>query len=220
MVNLLKPTKIIKSKRKSISLQITFTGDFIVRAPLKYTERQISQFIKEKADWIVNKRKECFKNTIKPLDFVNNKTITLLGQVYEIQLAEIKKCKIQENKILVNKGRPAEHLVKFLKGFAKNYLEPRVTTFAYDFNFIFTGISITSAKTCWGSCSYNNRLHFTYKLMFCPKDVVDYIIIHELCHTRIKSHNAQYWDIVASCCSNYKTHEKWLKQNRGIINLI
>ena len=54
----------------------------------------------------------------------------------------------------------------------------------------------------------------------CPAGVIDYIIVHELCHTIEKNHGKKFWNKVKSVLPNYKVDEKWLKDNRGIINVI
>ena len=84
----------------------------------------------------------------------------------------------------------------------------------------YSSISINSAKTRWGSCTPSNKLHFTYKLMLCPIPIVDYIIIHELCHTKVKNHSKKFWQLVEYYYPDYITCEKWLKKNRAIIEFI
>ena len=111
-------------------------------------------------------------------------------------------------------------LVRLLKRILKKYLEFRVEQISKIINFEYKSISVSSAKTNWGSCGFKNTLNFTYKLAMCPKFVVDYIIVHELVHTRIKNHSQKFWEMVKSFYPNYKTCEKWLKDNRAIVNKI
>ena len=121
---------------------------------------------------------------------------------------------------MLPKEKSKEKLISFLKNTAKKYLAERVGLISELFGFTFSSISISSAKTCWGSCGYNNKLHFTYKLMMCPQDVVDYVVLHELCHTKVKNHSKKFWQLVKDCNPYYQIHERWLKKNRGIIELI
>lgn len=218
--NLLTPTQVIRSKRKSLSLQIKTNGDFIVRSPLKYSQDRIFKFINEKRDWIIKKRLEYFTNPFLPLSVVTGETINIIGQPHKIWLAKQKNANINNGAICIPTINSKNKLVSFLKTFAKKYISNRTADIAISFNFNYESVSISSAKTCWGSCSHNNKLHFTYRLIMCPKDVIDYIIIHELCHTKIKNHSKNFWQFVASCDPNYKQHEKWLKQNRRLIELI
>ena len=219
-IDMLTPNKIIKSKRKSLSLIIKNNGEFIVRAPLKMKECDIYKFILQKKDWITKKRQEQALNKYLPLTFNCPETINLLGKPYNIVLTQISRVKVKDNTIFVPTINSKEKLVKFLKNYSKKYLTERCALIADLFNFNYSKLTISSARTCWGSCSHNNILHFTYKLIMCPEDVIDYIVLHELCHTKVKNHSAKFWALVESCCPNYKSHEKWLKKNRGIIEII
>lgn len=219
MNELLIPTQIIQSKRKSISLIIKNNGDFIVRTPLGLSKKEILKFINKKSSWIIKKRTEQKENSIKPLDF-NSSTIFLMGKLYKFNFHNKTRVALKDSYILLPKENSKERFVSFLKKTAKNYLEDRAKLIASLFNFSYSTISISSAKTCWGSCSVKNKLHFTYKLIFCPLDVIDYVVLHELCHTKVKNHSANFWALVEKCNPYYKTHENWLKKNRGIIDVI
>jgi len=217
---LLVPNQVIKSKRKSISLVIKNNGEFIVRAPIKCNEQQIYKFITQKSEWIIKKRLEQLSNSFFALSFDKPEKLFLLGKPYDIILIDKNRVNLHDKEIEVPNNNPKEKLVKFLKKFAKKYLEERAKLISTLFNFSYSSITISSAKTCWGSCSHNNSLHFTYKLIMCPEDVIDYIVLHELCHTKIKNHSSKFWHLVEMCNPNYKVHEKWLKKNRGIIDII
>lgn len=217
---LITPNQIIKSKRQTISLIIKNDGTFIVRAPLKSKDEEIFKFINQKSKWIINKRTERAKHAVEPLNFSNDEQLSLLGKSYYIIYDNIKKVKINETEIVIPNENSKEKLVSFLKNMAKKYILERTKLISSIFNFEFKSISISSAKTCWGSCSHDNRLHFTYKLIMCPEDVVDYIVLHELCHTKIKNHSNKFWALVEECNPNYKVSEKWLKQNRAVVDII
>ena len=191
MNELLIPTQIIKSKRKSISLIIKNNGDFIVRAPLKVSDRDVFKFIQEKSSWIIKKRTDQQLNAIKPLNFVNSR-ITLMGNEYSFDFHDKTRVFVKENTIFLPKENSKEKFVLFLKKFSKKYLQERVKLIASLFNFNYSSISISSAKTCWGSCSTGDKLHFTYKLILCPQDVIDYVVLHELSHTKVKNHSAKF----------------------------
>jgi predicted metal-dependent hydrolase len=78
--------------------------------------------------------------------------------------------------------------------------------------FSHAGIRITSATTRWGSCSSKKTLNFSYRLIMSPKESIDYVIIHELCHLRQMNHSARFWREVASIMPNYKIPEDHLKK--------
>ena len=220
MINLLEPTQIIKSKRKSISLVIKSNGEFIVRAPIKSSDASIVKFIKEKSNWVIKKRTESIVSAVSPFEFNGLDKMKILDKTYIVECGQITRVFIDKNKIIVPNADPKTHLISFLKKTAKKYIAERVKLISSLFNFTYNSISITSAKTCWGSCGFNNKLHFSYRLIMCPTDVVDYVVLHELCHTQVKNHSNKFWQLVASCNPYYKNHEKWLKKNRAIMDLI
>ncbi len=217
---LLIPTNIVKSKRKSISLIIKNNGEFIVRAPLRTSEKHIFDFINQKSNWIISKRKEQLNNTIFTLSFNKQEQVNILGNDYDLIYNDISRVKLYENQVIIPNKDAKKKLITFLKKIAKDYISKRIGEISNLYNFSYNSIGISSAKTCWGSCGANNNLHFTYKLVLCPPEVVDYIIIHELCHTKIKNHSKQFWQLVEKYCPSYKIYDKWLKKNRAIIELI
>lgn len=218
--NLLVPSKIVRSKRHSISLIINNNNELIVRAPLKCAEKAIYDFIYQKSEWIVKKRAELKSHSYAPLKAISGEKIPILDNIYEIMLYDKSRVKLVNNIIYLPKVNSSKNLLSYIKKFTKNYITKRVEVIAKTFNFKYKDIKISSARTRWGSCNYLNSLSFTYKLILCPKTVVDYIIIHELSHTIEKNHSKKFWNIVKTCCPNYKESEHWLKENRQIINLI
>ena len=219
-LELLTPNNIFRTRRKSISLIIKNNGEFIVRAPLKSTDADIFKFINKKVNWIIKKRREKQANQTIPLRFDKPEKITILGNIYDLAYEDNNKVKICENKIVLPKQNPKEKLVTFLKKKTNKYLTERVKHIAKTFHFNYASISVSSAKTRWGSCNYKNKLNFTYRLILCPVDVVDYIILHELCHTKVKNHSKKFWAEVEKCLPDYKIQEKWLKTNKTIIEII
>ena len=220
MQDLLIPTKIVRSKRRSIALVIENNGDFIVRAPLLANDASICKFINQKRDWIINKRTEQLINRPKQLNCLNNETISILGANYLIKLCNVARIKVADNIIYIPEVNSKEKLINYLKKFAKQVITNQTELVCKEHNLNYTSISINSAKTRWGSCSGNNKLHFTYKLMLCPIDVVKYIVIHELCHTKVKNHSNKFWELVQIYCPEYRMCEKWLKKNRAIVDVI
>lgn len=218
---LLIPKQIIRSNRKSISLIVNRSGELIVRAPLFCKDKLIFDFINKKAKWIITKKSELAQNDIySPLTFTKDETIYIIGKPYKIVLLPIKRVQLKENEIFVPNLNPMISLKNWLIKLAKTHVAKTVAEFSKKYNLKYTGISITSARTRWGSCSYKNHLNFSYKLIMCPQQVIDYIVIHELCHTIEKNHSKRFWNRVEEFCTNYKTCEKWLKQNRRIIDVI
>ena len=103
---------------------------------------------------------------------------------------------------------------------AKEILPQKIEHFSALTGLCPTAVKITSAKTRFGSCSGKNSICFSLYLMQYPEAAIDYVVLHELCHTKIKNHSSKFWAMVENCNPYYKSHEKWLKKNRGIMDLI
>ncbi len=119
-----------------------------------------------------------------------------------------------DNRLEVEKSRiiPIEKINEYKKK-AKNYIPNRVIELADIFWFKFNIIKITSAKTRWGSCTSKKNLNFSYRLILCPKEVIDYVICHELSHLKHMNHSRNFWNEVSNMMPDYKEHDRWLKKN-------
>ena len=78
------------------------------------------------------------------------------------------------------------------------------------FNYRIGRVSIRNQKTRWGSCSKHGNLNFSYKVLFLPEELADYIIVHELCHLQELNHSQKFWNLVGKVFPNYKGIRKEL----------
>ena len=96
---------------------------------------------------------------------------------------------------------------------AKEYIPKRVAYYAQLLDVTYATISIRDQKTRWGSCSSKGNLYFSWRLILAPPKVLDYVVVHELCHRKEMNHSPRFWALVESMIPDYKTHRKWLKEN-------
>lgn len=108
--------------------------------------------------------------------------------------------------------------VKELADQAVEYIPKRVKYYAEKENFVYNKITIKNLVSRWGSCSTKGNLNFNCLLMLPPDYVIDYIVVHELCHLREMNHSEKFWAEVEKIMPDYQRAELWLKQNGG--NLI
>jgi predicted metal-dependent hydrolase len=74
-------------------------------------------------------------------------------------------------------------------------------------------VTIKEQKSRWGSCSHAGNLNFNWRLLLAPLPVLDYVVVHELCHLREANHGQRFWALVASLCPEYQQHRRWLRQH-------
>ncbi len=218
-INLLVPDKIIKSRRKTLAILIDREGNLIVKSPMYCTKKEIYDFIFKKANWIISKRQNKLTNK-KTIQFIDGETLTLLDKTFTLKFYDKTRVKIVENTIFLPQLNYRESFLKFIKNLIKNYIFERVEYFSKLYNLKYKSIKINSAKSRWGSCGADNSLNFTFRLVFAPCEVVDYIILHELTHTLEKNHQSGFYLTLSKFCKNYKQSEKWLKDNAYILDLV
>lgn len=146
-------------------------------------------------------------------------TAYLVGKGYKIEYQPHKMMKprvvLLKKKIKVYRGETSRltHKAVFtewLKTEAETYIASRCRRLAKKHEFEFNRLSIKDQKTRWGSCSSKKNLNFNIRLMLTPKKVIDYVIIHELCHLKQMNHSARFWNLVESIMPDYMVWEKWL----------
>lgn len=102
-------------------------------------------------------------------------------------------------------------VVKILRKQAKAYLSRRIDFLAEKYDFKFQKLRFSHTGTRWGSCSSSGTISLNIALMNLPHHLIDYVIIHELCHTRQMNHSQKFWAEVEKYCPNYKKYVQEMK---------
>jgi predicted metal-dependent hydrolase len=171
--------KIIKSKRKTISIQVVSSEELVVRAPKRVSKKTIDEAIAKHELWIEKQQEK------KRREEIIARNITPLSDIEVDELAD------KAVQVFVAK---VEHYAPIV-------------------GVTYGRITIRNQKTRWGSCSAKGNLNFNVALMRAPIEVLDYIVVHELCHRRHLDHSREFWDDVEKVIPDYRIHEKWLKDN-------
>jgi hypothetical protein len=95
---------------------------------------------------------------------------------------------------------------------ARALVEERLEDLNQIYNFSFNRIAIRDQQTRWGSCSSNRNLNFNYRVLFLPDELVDYLIVHELCHLQEMNHSGKFWELVERGIPEYKKLSRKLKR--------
>lgn len=173
--------RIIRSRRKTISIQIDGNLRITVRAPLRMRDADIRAFIEERSEWI-EKHLEKMRQRQEEMQTEPEEPLTL-----------------KELRALAEE--------------AVSYIPERVSFYAGEVGVNYGRITIRNQKTRWGSCSSDGNLNFNCLLMLTPPEVIDYVVVHELCHRLEMNHSRYFWEEVERVLPDYKTRRKWLKTN-------
>jgi predicted metal-dependent hydrolase len=215
--------KLVRSKRKTLALIVETDGTLTVRAPLRMKEADIRGFVEAKRDWIKRKQDKARKVASPPRQYVDGETFWYLGE--ELPLRIVPKGKpalVMDGAFSLTESARSKAETVFTNWYraqARNVLTERVEFFAQKHGFKIGKIRISSARTRWGSCSSKDTLSFTWRLVMAPPDVIDYVVVHELCHLKEMNHSKAFWARVEAIIPDYKDRRKWLKDNGGKLRL-
>jgi len=210
------PHKIIKSKRKTLSLSINENAELIVRAPNQISNKKIEEFIIEKSKWI-NKNKNLMQSRINEMNDSDSDYL-FLGNIYPLIKVNEDPNKIDFNGTefitsIENQDKFKSSLKSWYKIKFKEIAIPRLNYFSDKYNLKINQVRFKNQKTLWGSCSSKNNINLNYLLVMAPMLVIDYVIIHELVHTVHKNHSENFWNAVEAIMPDYKKAKKWLNKN-------
>jgi len=167
--------RLIRSNRRTVSIQITPQGEVVVRCPRRAPAGRIQAFVESKRGWIEKNLAKLAEKTRMP-------------------------------------ALSAEEL-QALADQAARYIPERTAYFAPKVGVRYGRVTIRSQRTRWGSCSAQGNLNFNCLLMLAPRDVLDYVVVHELCHRKQMNHAPEFWAEVERVLPQYKNCRKWLKEN-------
>ncbi len=211
--------QIIRSKRKTLSLEITHDARLIVRAPKTASFSFIEKFIFEKRLWIQDKQKMVKERLLQSQTkkFIDGEEFLYLGNTYRLYIVpETTFPLLFCQEFLLSRAYLSEARQLFIDWYkqeAYKKIKERVDLYSNLFGLKYNKFSITNAQKRWGSCSAKNNLCFSWRLIMFPLQVIDYVVIHELAHIEEKNHSKRFWNKVKIMLPNFMESRKWLRGN-------
>ena len=203
--------QLIKEKRKSLAMKVE-KGQLIVKAPYITS----IDFIEES---LVRYQKRLLKQikSYEPYyDYQNHGYVDIFHQRYDIIVRDIQKrqCQIHDQSLYVYHHSIQQTVEMFLKQKLLNYIKERIIYYlAYEFDLDMPEIAIKKYKGRWGCCFYdNNKVIFNLSLVHLEKDLIDYVIVHELTHFLQANHSPRFYNEMAKRMPDYKQRQKRLKE--------
>ncbi len=153
--------------------------------------------------------------------YKNGITLPYLGQEYTLEVRIYRSYQkpgvMEEGKKLVVLTAISDEAVvekavrEWYAARAKQVIEARVKRYCQELGEQVGAVRIKNVKSRWGSCSSKRNLNFNWRLVMAPMEVLDYVVVHELCHLREMNHSANFWALVGAVLPDYKARSEWLK---------
>ncbi|MFL0248368.1 M48 family metallopeptidase [Candidatus Clostridium stratigraminis] len=212
---------VIRKNRKTISIKISSPTEIIINAPLFINDEKIREVINNKEAWIAEKIK-LIEAEMKT-DF--REGILFLGRSYRVIIHNVKHNSLRLifdksnfNVYVPEKLTEEDKFLNIRELFIKWYVEKAREIFKERINFYSNilkvspnRIAIKDQKSRWGSCSSKGNINLNYRLIMAPMEVMDYVIVHELCHLIHLNHSKEFWSLVKEVFPNYLKCKEWLK---------
>lgn len=216
---------IINKKLKKIKLAISI-NEIKLYSPFRLSKDEILKILKDNENWIYEKFIKFKSVKVHDVNSIGNKLL-YKGSYFELKTIEWDKkgAKVHfDNKIflvnidarLTNEQKKIlidEAITKLYKQLAKDFINERVKYYSKLIGVKYNDVRIKDQKTRWGSCSGKDNLNFNYRLIMAPQNILDYVVVHELCHIIHKNHSNEFWNEVYKYIEDYKDRIKYLKEN-------
>jgi len=212
-------------KRKTVSIIIRANNQVDVLAPIHVPAARIHRFVQDKRSWVQKKLQfnQDIRGRYQAKTFVEGESLELLGKSYRLETLESKTpIHISDDTLIAPSQQPdrlKKSLITWYRQKAEEHFKQRSEHFAAKIGKKPALIGVKTYKSRWGSCHHDGRIYFNWRLIMAPTWVIDYVVVHELCHLIHHNHSKAFWNIVEQTMPDYRQAKDWLKTNGLILEL-
>ena len=205
--------------RRTVGLKITENG-LVVHAPKRIFAFQLNQILQNKSGWILSKLQHRAANQVAKMAWVDGEQLYYLGQTIQLHILENssnKSPQFEANNLTLATPSPNNHALisrKIIAWYKKNAaidFSRRLEIFAAKLGVNAPPLTLSNAKSRWGSCNSRGEVRLNWRLLQAPPHIINYVICHELAHLKEMNHSAKFWAVVGQLFPDYKAAEKELK---------
>ncbi len=220
-------------RRRTLTLQVNPQGQVLVYVPWFVTRREVKKFVQKRADWIVKSLTYFreFEKKFPKKEFVNGESFPLSGRNYRLEILRMKAlnenvCRLNGKRLQValnghGNGNSKENVKQALRNFYAAQTQRKVSDvlrrYAPALDVMPNDVKIVEQLRRWGSCSPKGNIRLNWRLSMMPSPVLAYIVVHELCHLKVRGHSDRFWRMVKSVLPDYEARRAWLKENAGML---
>lgn len=209
--------QIIRSNRKKSALLKVSDNLVQLVVPLNLSDNRIHEILKKKTAWI---KRKLIENLMLPKykekEFVNGESFAYLGKNYRLKIIQSaeNQVKLKGGYIQVSVAKNfnvRDLLIDWYKKLAVQKLSEKTNRYGKIIGVSPTSIRVKEYKSKWGSCSVKGDIAFNWKIIMAPHSVINYLVVHELCHLVEHNHSTKYWKLVEKIMPNHREQRAWLK---------
>lgn len=197
--------EILRERRRTIFFKILNSESAVLKVPKRLSQKEISEFLDSKKNWLEKSVKKMKSNEDFSKQFDFQRFLYLGGKsVY-------KKTDIVPGFDAFDERKKMRQTKKFYQSFFSR-LENYAKNISQKLEIPFKNIKQISSVRVWGSFDSNKQMKLNFKLVILPERLVEYVIIHELCHSKQMNHSTKFWKLVEKFCPDYRERKKELNQ--------
>jgi predicted metal-dependent hydrolase len=206
-------------RARLIWLKIDSAGKLTVTIPRGYSPKLVPQYLQKNLKWILKNLEKCRSEAEASRLHSSPQNISYLGRRLELvsqpRLVGDDSIRIDKNRLILNLNPSTSTserrvLESWLRQKAAQLIESKSRDWSRKIGVKFNKITIRDQKTRWASCSHKGNLSFNWRLIMVPEAVVDYVVVHELCHLHEMNHSRRFWDWVAKFSPDWKERTRWI----------
>lgn len=214
-----------RRRRRTIGITLADDGGVIVRAPLRTPRRVVEDLVLRKAAWIARRQAEA-RERPGPLQFVSGEEVPYLGEAKRLTLrrTDARQVALRFDGHSFEAHVPLTHdeeqatvavrhaMEAWLRGRAQQLLDASVQRWAAAMRCDPGPVLVRNQKRQWGSCAQDGTLRFNWRLVMLEPSLIDYVVVHELLHIRVRNHSQDFWSAVAGVMPDFNERRKRLRE--------
>lgn len=219
------PFHVIKSTRrkKTIAILLETSGDIIVRAPHRASYSRIIAAVKSKAVWIIEKQRGLDNRTCRGKEFVSGESFLYRGRSFRLKVLTDGKLRItgvrtrgrcleviSDSAAGLTPDKIKDALLKWYRKRAEEHLSEKVTVYARKMGMPMPTVLIRDQQKRWASCDSKGKLRFNWRIIMAPSRIIDYVVVHELCHLTYHNHSHSFWKHLGMLMPDYEKRQEML----------
>lgn len=223
--------ELVRMNRKTLSIHIGGQGEVIVKAPRYVKRDEISRMVLQKAGWI--REKQALFERAQSLKvvhrFAQGEPFLYLGKSYPLHInydTNVRRVCVSlgpdsltvQTPVIDEKTMKSAVLLWYRENGLK-LMRQRADYYGKILGELPGQVFVREQKSRWGSCNSKREIRLNWKLIMAPPKILDYVVIHELCHLKEMNHSAAFWKLVEGLCPEYKECRKWLKEYGTLLEL-